>query len=77
MYSCVTPVISTLSIDAERYVSARFAPDRSMTDDTSGLWRLTASASMDVMRGFDCTLSHSSSLRTMPNCWTMKESAPA
>ena len=48
-----------------------------MTADTSGLYRLTASASCRVMRGFDCTRSHSSSLRTMPNCWTMNESAPA
>jgi hypothetical protein len=56
---------------------AQRACELNITADTSALYRLTASASCRVMRGFDCTRSHSSSLRTMPNCWTMKESAPA
>src|SRR5688572_27114945 len=64
-------------MEAVRYVMRARACELNMTADTSGLYFLTTSASRLVMRGLDCTFSHSSSLRTMPNCWTMNESAPA
>ena len=65
------------SIEASRYVMRPRAVDESITAEASGLYRRTAAASRSVMRGLDCARCCSSSLRMMPNCWTMKESAPA
>ena len=51
--------------------------DSSITARTSGPYRLIASASAAVIRGFPRIRSNSSSLNAIGNCWTLNESAPA